>query len=95
MRKETNMCDACYVRMRMSALARERDKLREAIPQWVSVNVMHPEPFIPILLYLPDAAPFPTVREGYYAHGEYFTSVFCDGVEVTHWCEMPGGPKDG
>lgn len=88
------MCEACYLRTRLAALCKERDKLRAEIPQWISVNTMLPEPFISVLLYMPDAAPFPTVHEGYYANSSFYTSVFCEGSKVTHWMPMPEVPKD-
>lgn len=61
---------------------------------WISVNTMLPEPFVSVLLYLPDNNPYPTVHEGYRSpEGDFVYPITYDsGGTVTHWRPMPVPP---
>lgn len=64
--------------------------------KWISVKDEMPAYFVSVLGYIPEQAPFPTVREVYLApHNNWFfclaTAEYC---EVTHWAEMPEPPEE-
>ena len=61
--------------------------------KWNPVTEKLPEPFISVLVYMPEEYPMPVVREGYYTDCGFVIPVLM-GVagKVTHWAEMPGGP---
>ena len=56
-----------------------------------------PDPFVPIMVYIPSAAPLPTVAEayidpdGFFHPHRFLGELFTD--EVTHWAALPEGPK--
>ena len=73
---------------------------------WIPASVQKPAPFVSVLAYIPDQAPFPTVREAYYVDNKtlwpfipHWQVPSLDGLSneihnVTHWAEMPDGPED-
>ena len=63
--------------------------------EWISVDERLPNPYISVLVYMPDEEPFPTVREGFLTkHGAWYAGGF-DRLpdEVVMWKEMPEAPK--
>lgn len=74
----------------------------EEADKWLSSVLWHkcedelPEEFAPVLAYVPDEAPLPTVHEGYVdpAGRWHLTHCFYQTcVEVTHWMKMPESPR--
>lgn len=63
--------------------------------QWHRVEDKMPDKFISVLGYMPDQAPYPTVRECYYTGNDdngnpnFFAPGLGEFVGVTHWAEMP------
>lgn len=57
-----------------------------------------PDPFVPIMVYIPSADPLPTVAEaymdpdGFFHPHRFLGEIFTD--EVTHWADMPKPPTD-
>ena len=63
--------------------------------EWISVDDRLPEPYVSVLVYMPDEIPHPTVREGFInMRGEWYAGGF-DRLpdEVVSWMEMPEAPK--
>lgn len=61
---------------------------------WYNVESKLPEPFVSVLVYLPDEKPYQTVHEGYidndgtwHIYNRIIFSV------VTHWADMPEYPE--
>lgn len=63
---------------------------------WFNVKSCLPEPFVPVLCYMPGEKPFPTVREGCIIDDKkwYAGDFYREKGEVTHWAEMPVFPGD-
>lgn len=71
--------------------------------KWISVKDRLPEPFVSVLGYCPESAPYPTVREMYLAEwrdtngSRELEWMYMGGVmfgEVTHWADMPEPPEE-
>ena len=65
--------------------------------EWVSVKDKMPEPFVSVLGYMPDAAPFPEVRECYCtgdSDKKFFVPALSERHEISHWAELPEPPKE-
>lgn len=82
-------------------IARNELPLQEAtvlMSEWIPSTERLPKNFVSVLGYIPSAAPFPTVRECYTIHDRFFFPALdasYSAKAVTHWRDMPGGPKDG
>ncbi len=63
-------------------------------PQWISVKDRLPEPFVSVLVCMPDEEPMPTVREGYLSECGFMVPALLQHIPVTHWAEMPDPPKE-
>lgn len=65
--------------------------------QWIPVSERMPEPFVSVLVQMPDEEPCPTVREGYLTNkGTWYAGYFeRETSEVTHWMPLPEPPKEG
>ena len=66
--------------------------------EWVSVKDKMPEPFVSVLGYMPDAAPFPEARECYCtgdSDKKFFVPALSERHEISHWAELPEPPKEG
>ena len=65
--------------------------------EWIPVERELPIPFVSVLVYIPDAFPYPTVREGYMASdGSWCTYCYFEGEpEVAAWRHMPEPPERG
>ena len=62
---------------------------------WYKTEENLPKPFESVLLYIPDEAPLPTVHEGYYANGDWYSYVCKYKLkEVKYWAEMPTPPEE-
>ena len=60
--------------------------------EWISVDERLPEEFVSVLGYMPDADPFPPVRECY-RRGDVFVFPALHGIaHISHWREMPAPP---
>lgn len=61
------------------------------VQQWIPVSERLPEPFVSVLVQMPDEEPCPTVREGYLTNnGTWYAGFFeREQSEVTHWMPMP------
>ena len=68
---------------------------RDATSKWISVKDRLPEPFVSVLVQMPDEQPFPTVREGFISNDGIWQSAMFrrEPGEVTHWQPMPQPPK--
>lgn len=64
--------------------------------EWISVKDKLPELFELVLLYIPDDAPFQTVREGFLTPYRMWHAALYDRdySAVTHWMPMPKPPKE-
>ena len=85
-------------RMAIAAL-RELDaqEKQESFGEWISVKDKMPEPFVSVLGYMPDAAPFPEVRECYCtgdSDKKFFVPALSERHEISHWAELPEPPKE-
>ena len=69
---------------------------RAAQAGWISIKERLPEPFVSVLVYMPDERPLPTVHEGYIApDGKWYAHFSNRGPgEVAHWMPMPE-PSEG
>lgn len=76
------------------AEAEELRKAREGY-RWIPVTERLPENFISVLGHMPDAAPFPTVRECYTIDKVFFFPALNAVHPVTHWRPMPEQPEKG
>lgn len=99
-------CDDCSYRDVCSHENHERvisdaialiERLEAAQPRWISVEERLPEPFVSVLVHMPEENPYLTVREGYISSdGVWVAGYFKrEPDEVTHWAEMPEPPKEG
>ena len=62
--------------------------------EWVSVKDRLPPMFVSVLGYMPNAGPFPAVRECFLVGEGAFWFPALNGFDyVTSWAEMPSGPK--
>lgn len=68
--------------------------LREQ-PRWISVDERLPEPFVSVLVYMPDERPLPPVHEGFLAReGMWYANHFDrEPMEITHWMPLPEPPE--
>lgn len=63
--------------------------------RWYKTEENLPKPFESVLLYMPNEAPLPTVHEGYYANGGWYSYVYKYKLEeVKYWAEMPTPPEE-
>lgn len=69
--------------------------LREQ-PQWISVEERLPEPFVSVLVYMPEEKPLPPVHEGFLAReGMWYANYFDrEPMEITHWMPLPEPPEE-
>lgn len=75
-----------------------RSKRGNEMSEWISVKDKMPEPFVSVLGYMPDAAPFPEVRECYCtgdSDKKFFVPALSERHEISHWAELPKPPKEG
>ena len=88
--------EAC--RMGAEALrALDAQEKQESFGEWISVKDGLPEPFVSVLGYMPDAAPFPEVRECYCtgdSDKKFFVPALSERHEISHWAELPKPPKE-
>ena len=86
-----------YNEMAIAAL-REQESLEEkqATIDWISVEERLPEPFVSVLVYMPEERPLPTVHEGFLAReGVWYANHFDrEPMEITHWMPLPEPPKE-
>ena len=63
---------------------------------WIPVTERLPEPFVSVLVYMPDERPLPTVHEGFLAReGMWYANHFNrEPMEITHWMSLPETPED-
>lgn len=64
---------------------------------WISVNDRMPDDdFASVLIHMPDAPPFPEIREGWKIGKSFYCPVLFEIVNVDFWMPMPNPPeKDG
>ena len=62
--------------------------------EWISVEDRLPDPFVTVLVNMPQEKPLPTVNAGYISKdGEWVGGMFKrDKDEVTHWMPLPEAP---
>lgn len=62
--------------------------------EWISVEDRLPDPFVTVLVHMPQEDPLPTVHAGYISKdGEWVGGMFNrDKDEVTHWMPLPEAP---
>lgn len=62
--------------------------------EWISVEDRLPDPFVTVLVHMPQEKPLPTVHAGYISKdGEWVGGMFKrDKDEVTHWMPLPEAP---
>ena len=92
-------CVSCLVRFLHNAGYRKQSEgianNATTAGEWISVDERVPEPFVSVLVYMPDEIPHPTVREGFInKRGEWYAGGF-DRLpdEVVSWMKMPEAPK--
>ena len=59
---------------------------------WISVKDDLPPEWESVLGFMPDACPFPCVRECYRIGDRFFFPALIDFETVTYWQEMPKPP---
>lgn len=66
------------------------------LQQWIPVSERLPEPFVSVLVHMPEERPCPTVYEGFLTkNGALYAAHFeREHSEVTHWMPLPEPPKD-
>jgi hypothetical protein len=71
-------------------------QLESAQPKWISVEERLPEPFVSVIVHMPQERPCPTVHEGYRTKdGNWYSAHFVrEFNEVTHWMPLPEPPKE-
>lgn len=62
--------------------------------KWISVKDRLPEPFVTVLVHMPQETPLPTVHAGYISKdGVWVGGMFKrEADEVTHWMPLPEPP---
>lgn len=65
-------------------------------PKWISVEDKLPQPFVSVLVYMPEESHLPTVHEGYLAEdGKWYASFYArEPFEVTYWMPLPEPPEE-
>lgn len=63
--------------------------------EWYNVKKVTPEPFVSVLVYMPEEAPCQTVHEGYITReGRWMADRFeRESDEIAYWAEMPEFPE--
>ena len=61
---------------------------------WISVKDRTPSMFVSVLGYMTDAGPFPAVRECYRMGREFYFPALGEIHPISHWMNMPEGPKE-
>lgn len=74
--------------------SRIAEKGVKTMSEWISVKDRLPEEFVSILVYMPDEAPMPTVREGYLTECGFMVPALLQHIPVTHWRPLPEPPKE-
>lgn len=59
--------------------------------KWYVTEKKKPDPFVSVLVHMPNEAPLPQVHEGYMADTViwYANGYFMESSEITHWADMP------
>lgn len=72
------------------------EHLEAAQPKWISVEERMPEPFVSVIVHMPQETPCPTVHEGYRTNdGRWYSAHFVrEFDEITHWMPLPEPPKE-
>lgn len=67
------------------------------VGKWIPVSERLPEPFVSVLVHMPEERPCPTVHEGFLTkNGTWYAAHFeREQSEVTHWMPLPEPPKEG
>lgn len=71
------------------------DRLEAAQPKWISVEKALPEMFVSVQVFMTDAGPFPSVREGYHVgNGRFCIPALGGWHPVSHWKPFDEPPKE-
>ena len=90
-----------YAKMAIAAL-REQESAENAhcnsckkCNSWIPVDERLPEPFVSVLVYMPDERPLLPVHEGFLARdGMWYANHFDrEPMEITHWMPLPEPPE--
>ena len=67
-----------------------------AQPKWISVKERLPEPFVSVLVHIPEEEPLPQVHEGYITpDGTWCSVLYVEAYDrVAHWMPMPEMPEE-
>lgn len=67
-----------------------------AYPKWISVKERLPEPFVSVLVHIPEEEPLPQVHEGYITpDGTWCSVLYVETYDrVAHWMPLPEPPKE-
>lgn len=68
-----------------------------AYPKWISVKERLPEPFVSVLVHIPEEEPLPQVHEGFITpDGTWCSVLYVETYgRVAHWMPMPEMPEEG
>ena len=91
------MSAAKDARDRLYELYYYKNRCRELEQRWIPVShTTMPEPFVSVLVYMPQESPHLTVCEGFVSNdGHWIAGDFRrEPDEVTHWMEMPKPPAE-
>lgn len=83
----------------LDQVTRERDAAKDinvpTQPKWISVKERLPEPFVSVLVHIPEEEPLPQVHEGYITpDGTWCSVLYVETYErVTHWMHLPEPPE--
>lgn len=99
--KELGFNSIAEMSAQLDQATRERDAAKDinvhTQPKWISVKERLPEPFVSVLVHIPEEEPLPQVHEGYITpDGTWCSVLYVETYDrVAHWMPMPEMPEEG